>query len=688
MNPSYKSQSGANIRTAPTARQNQQPVNVPMSHNVFDLSYFHYKTQSYGLYEPFFINEVVPGHIYPIKSGVNLQSMSLKAPLMSKLFMNRDFFYIPFPALLPNTWEYYYRNPSQGDDIPEDAQPVIDNFVSSIYDLFSNSLPRPNVTSLSLAEWQGFIYRFLILEKFLSSGSVLYQLGFKIVPTIFDSGGNRVNFDTIFDQIMTALLPSGTRFSLRTNGIGVSFIIDSSVATDTDQEFSVTRSQALDILRYNSSNVIWPTEAPNESITFGTGINGLSYYSSAILSNPDVANRDQDYINIMPIVSYQLACAQFYVNSKVDFLYTSELWRQTLFSLYINYMSVSDGEGGNGSSSFPVSLQFEYNGNWVLYDFISNHFLQGVFSRFSSLIAGELGALYNLIDFMFGHRESLRYGDYFTGARPFPLGVGDTDILGTVDGDTSTTSAVETVQKIVLARYLQNVARTGNDPDEYLKNFFHKETPPDYHFPRFCFHNDFEVTGFNTVNTAENQGERTSTLDTQNSEFSGTLEVDLPGYFIGISWLHMPRAYMQTKDRMFFHRDRFDFFLPGMENIGDQPILGAEVSSQLQFADAIFGYRSRNDEYKLRYSQVSGGFTDMLPGWTYIADELSSSEGNRFDSFLLISPEYIRSQPWEFDRFMKDLSGLSLGHRFHFQIAYMNESPDVLAPMQKSPGLL
>lgn len=692
MNPSYTSTTGPNMRTAPTAAQNNQQSDVPKSHNVFDLSYYHYKTQSYGLYEPFFINEVVPGHIYPIKSGVNLQSMSLVAPLMSKLFMNRDFFYVPFPAILPNTWEYYYRNPSQGDDIPVDAQPVITGFVSSIYNLFStaiNQLGDINISTgaISADEWFSNVLLWLTLEKFLSSGSLLWQLGYKIFPTILTGSGNRVNFDTIFDQVMTVLLPSGVTIQLNTNSINATVVLSDSISSDTDSEYSIPRSQFIDILRYNLS-LINTASLPPVNIVRGTDITGIGYYSTAVLVNPD-PDPEQDYINIMPIISYQLACAQYYVNTKVDFLYTAELYRQTLFSLFVDYASLDSG-GANGTATYPSSLQFEYNGNWVMYDFISNHFIQGVFDSFISIATGIERAvkLYNFIDFVFGHRESLRYGDYFTGSRPFPLGVGDTDILGSVDGDTATISAVETVQKIMLARYLQNVARIGNDPDEYLESVFGKQMPPDYHYPRFCFHNDFEVSGFETVNTAEDQGNRTSTLDTQNSEFSGTLEVDLPGYFIGISWFHMPRAYMQTKQRFFFHRDRFDYFLPGMENIGDQPVLGAEVSSQLQFSNSIFSYRGRNDEYKIRYSEVSGGFTDLLPGWAYIADEDNTINGSRFDSLFLISPEYIRSQPWEFDRFMKELSGLSLGHRFHFQIAYMNESPEVLAPMQKQPGLL
>lgn len=121
INPLYNTNDSPSNSTQPTKSVNRQGVYVPRTHNTFDNSYFHYKTQKFGQYEPFFVMEGVPGDMIPLHSSHDIRSLPMASPFLSSLKLNKDYFMCPMPAILPNTWEYIFRQPVQGDDVPYDA---------------------------------------------------------------------------------------------------------------------------------------------------------------------------------------------------------------------------------------------------------------------------------------------------------------------------------------------------------------------------------------------------------------------------------------------------------------------------------------------------------------------------------------------------------------------------------------
>lgn len=88
----------------------------------------------------------------------------------------------------------------------------------------------------------------------------------------------------------------------------------------------------------------------NQDITGNLSLSLLSGYDSTSNSE-DLYER---FINIEPLIAYQLACSQFATNDFVDFIYSAKLFRDNLQSLFISDMG-----------SFP---SFEYNGISCLYD--------------------------------------------------------------------------------------------------------------------------------------------------------------------------------------------------------------------------------------------------------------------------------------------------------------------------------
>ena len=167
-NPLYNPNDSPNNATQPSKAVNDSEVFVNRNRNTFDLSYFNFKTQRFGQYEPFFVMEGVPGDTIPLSSSHNVRSLPMKSPFLSSLILSKDYFMVPMQAILPNTWEMIYANPASGDDVPEDANCLWDIFNLSFLATVSPT-SISNVTKLKIA---------FILESLFSSASLAANLGF------------------------------------------------------------------------------------------------------------------------------------------------------------------------------------------------------------------------------------------------------------------------------------------------------------------------------------------------------------------------------------------------------------------------------------------------------------------------------------------------------------------------------
>lgn len=680
-NPSYSRVDGPIQKTAPQNAQNLDNPKVLKTHNPFDLSYFHYKTQSYGRYEPFFCKHVVPGDRIPYTNGFDVRTLTLKSPLMNKLFINKDYAYVPMTAILPNSWEFIYTNPSQGDDVPNDANCTIEKFrtkISAAFISFFNAFrsAATSTESTSSIKLNNFIYGLLYFQNFFSSGSLLSNLGYKLNPRIYfpnpDTGDIiEYNFDTLFDIFMQRILVKGLSFQVQFDAKPYYFTISTSPNNSVDH--SISPAQALDVI----------SEYP---VTFIESSNNVSLILDDLLelipSNVNTGNvvmastlnTPYDNLNVGALLAYQLTCAQFFVNPKVDFIYNAQMYRQnfksTLYSIYPSTPSTFN------------DISYVRNGTRINYDEFSGYYLNTAFTYWNTFdikVALNRYNAYKHSSLIFGFRSSLRYGDYFMAAKPTYFGSGDSDISVA----NNEVSSLEVVQKLSIARLQDVSARIGNDYANYLNVMNGVSLPPDYHYPKYLAHSSSELGTFEVSNTAENQGEQTSRVRSTNSQVEFDVIIDQVGYILGISSFYMPTVYCKTKDEHFFYQDRFDMFNPLLQNIGQQEL------NQIVRNDDVsgtFGYQGRNEEYKQSWSIASGAFSDILSSWCFVIDANYETR-SVIDILQTIDPDIIRSKPFEFDRFCSQISGYSLGHRFHFLIAYMNELT-AIRPMMQNPNLL
>lgn len=644
-NPLYNNNDRPNGATQPAKAVNDTQVFVNRNRNTFDLSYFNYKTQRFGQYEPFFVMEGVPGDNIPLHSSHNVRSLPMKSPFLSSLTLSKDYFMVPMQAILPNTWEMIYANPASGDDVPDDANCLFNLFsVARLANITNEDwAPYSNVTQLKII---------MLLESVFSAGSLPAQLGYTMQNTGHLS---TTSFDFYFNQCMDAVYSQSPTL--------VFALPDASAAYLSAPK--VPKGVFVDFLR---SNYIYLTEVTSQ-ITVPSMKDW--YTGNETLFTAWAAQE----FNISRILAYQICCKQFYVNTKIDPIYNAQLYRDNFFFLLKKFT--------DGFLSPVLSYEsFSRNGVSVPYDFFSKHYLQKL-STSTSITDTYINNLADIYYYLFSFNRVLKFGDYFTASRTQPLG---SDVNNQMNAPVvgNEVAAIDMSKSIVLQRFLNNVVKLGNDFGEYLRGIFGREPSPDYHFPKFISHQEFDVSGFEVANsTDKGLGNMITNLKSGDDKYAFEVSVDMPCIILGISNFNCPRLYGNARPRFLFHKDRFDMFNPMLQYIGDQPVSRGELNTDGTNAET-FGYNSRNAEYKQNFSIASGGFIYNLPSWTFITDfgpdydaVPSSHQGS----------EFLRVYPFEFDRFFATLSGLSLSQAFHFIVVYNNK---VMAsrPMAVNPTIL
>lgn len=693
-NPLFQANNSPTRTTRPTKAVNEAPTHIRLTHNTFDNSFFNFKTQRYGKYEPFWWKVCTAGDNEPFSNSHNVRSLPFSSPILSPMKLNKDYFQVPMYAIQPNAWDYVFKNPNQGDDVPFDAQNLfpLGTGNSSIFELFHWALNtiRAIDTGQSSGDEESklstAILVFFMYENLLSSGSLLFSLGYKINPIFIDSVGIKMSYDEVFDLYFSGKdyfaqflfddpdSPTGQRlvsFACGPSGSSAN-IFNADYFVDSFAFVSMLRSHFGQLQEF----MLGPDNTyPSFYVDFGN-----IDKSSAGEDTDD----STDYIRMDVINAYQLACAQYYVNPRVDFLYNAQLYRDNFVQL-IRELSTLSPTGTLNIESF------DYNGIPVLYDYFSRRYydivtdVMSFYPDYSTLDDDQIFALGRVLYYLFGFQDQLRFGDYLVDSRTQALGYGDpgSDAVQVYDDAISVT---DMSQKLVLQRFRGAVAHLDNSAEDYLETMFHEKLPPDYHFPKFIVHSEFGIAGDEVSNTtSDDQGNIVTNLKSGDDTAEFNIDISVNSILIGISYISIPGVYSQIKERTYMHRDRYDMFQPMLQYFGDQGIYNREVSDFIDNPADFYGYTSRNGEYKQRMSQCSGAFLTSLRSWLFTID-LPSFAGESSMPRLANtqSPLAIRTFDFEFNRFLRRQTGVSLGTGFHFIMQYNNKNVDN-RPMDVNP---
>lgn len=86
------------------------------------------------------------------------------------------------------------------------------------------------------------------------------------------------------------------------------------------------------------------------------------------------------------------------------------------------------------------------------------------------------------------------------------------------------------------------------------------------------------------------------------------------GWIIGIMSIMPKSGYQQGLHRQWYKRDRFDYFWPSFQRLGEEPIYNFELRADAN-GKQVFGYTPRYSHYKYMPNITTGNFRSSLEFW-------------------------------------------------------------------------
>ena len=176
-----------------------------------------------------------------------------------------------------------------------------------------------------------------------------------------------------------------------------------------------------------------------------------------------------------------------------------------------------------------------------------------------------------------------------------------------------------------LQQYLETSARVGGRYKEFVLGHFGVNVPdgrlqrPEYLGGGVCKISIGEVTQTSmTVNSGDDVA-ALGQMAGRGSAYgnSNSFKHSFPehGYVMAIMSIQPKAAYFQGVCRDLLKQDRLDIYTPEFANLGEQPILNAELFAASDKPKETFGYTPRYAEYKFSLDEIHGQFRDSLDTW-------------------------------------------------------------------------
>lgn len=625
---------------------------APGGYNGFSKPWNNFITPRFAEITPFFYTDTVGKSKELLINTHQVRAYTMAAPNMQEIRMHKSYYAIPKEAIMRNTWEYWFRNPKHGDDVPPDTCYPGFSF-SKLKTNLETTLKNLTISdSTTIGQIESFFRHIGICNLLFSKDSLFRLLGSSIPDLVGISVGSAsyVDIDTFINKLIGTFAenPVPQPLSITDSYNYVITINKESSLSDvrefylrlfTDSDFSIAVSSAPWILDYYKK-VLGVSPIRFQVYNFG----------------------GERFLSLDLQKAYQMTVAQFFSNSDVDDIYEAKQWEDNSLSIIRQFF---------GSQGLPTMT---YNGTEVVLDSYAQYTMDRILET-----SFDSKGLFHLFSNILCPRRSLVYRDYFYGARLSPLAVGD--VNASVNAEK--VSAIDITKSIVMQRFLNAVNKVPGDILSYLKGIFGYEPlriPPQ---PVFLAEDTFNINGEIVANTTSEvkdgvnqQGNLVYNVSFRDADRGYEAYMDCESFIIGFVWFDYVPAYTEATDRLRLMNDRFDFFQPFLQTIGDQPVLAAEAQS-VGSPETTISWQIRNMEYKQRFNRKVGGFIRNLPGWTLISRSVPT----------FLTPNSIRNENRDIDSLYSSLTGNSMESYFHFIMSNHNEQISNL-PMLRQPGIL
>lgn len=237
-----------------------------------------------------------------------------------------------------------------------------------------------------------------------------------------------------------------------------------------------------------------------------------------------------------------------------------------------------------------------------------------------------------------------------------------------------------------LQKIEETFARNGSRYVEMLQAFF-GVTSPDARLQRseFLGGKRVPVSVFQTMQTAPGASETDTPLASVagwSSTFGSSRFVKSfteHGYVITVSCIRQIHSYQQGIPKLFQRSSQYDFYLPTLANIGEQPIMTRELYYNSP-AEQVFGYNEAWVHYRSLSNKVCGSLNSTsgsgLDIWHF---------GDNYSSRPILSKDFVEETPVYVDRTLTVNS--SVESQFFFDCFYKLKATRVM-PTYSVPGLI
>lgn len=236
-------------------------------------------------------------------------------------------------------------------------------------------------------------------------------------------------------------------------------------------------------------------------------------------------------------------------------------------------------------------------------------------------------------------------------------------------------------------RILEKDARGGTRYTEIIKQHFNVDSPDSrLQRPEYLGSKRFTIDMNQVAQTSETN-EQSPQGHISAYSLSGFETDEITKSFtehsliMGLIVIRTQQTYQQGLPKAWTKRSRFDFYLPALAHIGEQPILKKELmATGTETDNEVFGYQEAWAEYRMKPSEVSGKFRSNAEGtldaWHYAPN---------FDNPPVISKSFLEQTPTEMDR------TLTVSHTLtdQFIIDFMTQEELYRPlPLYSVPGLI
>lgn len=237
------------------------------------------------------------------------------------------------------------------------------------------------------------------------------------------------------------------------------------------------------------------------------------------------------------------------------------------------------------------------------------------------------------------------FEDSFLGGNTGTLGIGN-DVIASASGEYLEHNPLGTLNDFYKASALQRFLQksiNGNRYIEQILNFFGVRVP-DYRLNRPQY-----IGGVSKlVQISEILQTSESTELSALGSYAGKASVGgvgkpisftAPehGWIIGVMFVRPDASYFQGVRKNLSRVDRFDYFWPEFQGIGEQPILKKELVAQKDAGDyneQVWGYAPRFSEYKFHNNEIHGDFRSSLDSWTMARKFVSAPGLNAYFTYV------------------------------------------------------